>query len=255
MYIMGVGLVTIFLLLVLILLSCNISWEWVWQNLYNIETIFWFIANNQLKVYSCLAKTSKGGTLHSPSDVYVRSFLCSFSTVIKCVSHKSSEWSSLSLILKLNSLLQRSRIRHQSLQAITLEWFGDPCSAASSYLWPHGLGPIRLLCPWDFPGKKHWSGLPFPAPGDLLKPGIKQASLVSLYFPDQYLWRRKWQPIPAFLPGEISWTEEPGRLLSHVVAKSWAWLSDYTHIHTHNPYLFLFQWNRKIFYKRKEKKT
>ena len=24
--------------------------------------------------------------------------------------------------------------------------------------------------------------------------------------------RRKWQPIPIFLPGEISWTEEPGEL-------------------------------------------
>ena len=26
-------------------------------------------------------------------------------------------------------------------------------------------------------------------------------------------WRRKWQPTPAFLPGKIPWTEEPGRLL------------------------------------------
>ena len=26
------------------------------------------------------------------------------------------------------------------------------------------------------------------------------------------LWRRKWQPTPVFLPGEIPWTEEPGRL-------------------------------------------
>ena len=25
-------------------------------------------------------------------------------------------------------------------------------------------------------------------------------------------WRRKWQPIPVFLPGESSWTEKPGRL-------------------------------------------
>ena len=27
-------------------------------------------------------------------------------------------------------------------------------------------------------------------------------------------WRRKWQPTPVFLPGESSWTEEPGGLLS-----------------------------------------
>ena len=27
-------------------------------------------------------------------------------------------------------------------------------------------------------------------------------------------WRRKWQPIPVFLPGESPWTEEPGGLQS-----------------------------------------
>ena len=27
-------------------------------------------------------------------------------------------------------------------------------------------------------------------------------------------WRRVWQPIPGFLPGEFPWTEEPGRLQS-----------------------------------------
>ena len=35
-------------------------------------------------------------------------------------------------------------------------------------LRPHGLQPIRLLCPGDF-----WSGLPFPSPGDLPNPGIE----------------------------------------------------------------------------------
>ena len=27
-------------------------------------------------------------------------------------------------------------------------------------------------------------------------------------------WRRAWQPTPVILPGEPSWTEEPGRLQS-----------------------------------------
>ena len=27
-------------------------------------------------------------------------------------------------------------------------------------LWPHGLYPTRLICPWDFPGKN--TGVPFP---------------------------------------------------------------------------------------------
>ena len=28
---------------------------------------------------------------------------------------------------------------------------------------PHRLPPTRLLCPWDFPGKEYWSGLPLPS--------------------------------------------------------------------------------------------
>ena len=27
-------------------------------------------------------------------------------------------------------------------------------------------------------------------------------------------WRRSWHPTPVILPGELPWTEEPGRLLS-----------------------------------------
>ena len=27
-----------------------------------------------------------------------------------------------------------------------------------------------LLCPWDSPGKKYWSALPFSSPGDLPEP-------------------------------------------------------------------------------------
>ena len=37
----------------------------------------------------------------------------------------------------------------------------------------------RLICPWDFPGKNTWSGLPFPTSGHLLDPGLEPASLVS----------------------------------------------------------------------------
>ena len=79
-------------------------------------------------------------------------------------------------------------------------------------LWPHGLRSVKLLCPWDFPGKNtggnglvakwcpslatpwttvacqaplpigfsqqdYWSGLPFPSPGESSPPGIKSSSL------------------------------------------------------------------------------
>ena len=39
-------------------------------------------------------------------------------------------------------------------------------------------------------------------------------------------WRRKWQPTPVFLPGEIPWTEEPDRLQSLGVTKNPTRLSD-----------------------------
>ena len=53
------------------------------------------------------------------------------------------------------------------------------CSVVSDFLQPCGLSPTRFLCPWNFPGKKYWSGLPFPTPGDLPNPGIEPTSLVS----------------------------------------------------------------------------
>ena len=38
---------------------------------------------------------------------------------------------------------------------------------------PHGLKPARRLCPRDFSRQEHWSGLPFPSPGDFPDPGIE----------------------------------------------------------------------------------
>ena len=39
----------------------------------------------------------------------------------------------------------------------------------------------RLLCPWNSPGKNtEWSGLPFPSPGDLPKPGIEPGSQLQV---------------------------------------------------------------------------
>jgi len=36
--------------------------------------------------------------------------------------------------------------------------------------------PCAVTCPWDYPGKEYWSGLPCPPPGDLPDPGIKSMS-------------------------------------------------------------------------------
>ena len=49
-------------------------------------------------------------------------------------------------------------------------------SVVSDSLWPHGPQPTRLLCPWGFSRQEHWSGLPYPPPRDLPKPGIKPRS-------------------------------------------------------------------------------
>ena len=45
-------------------------------------------------------------------------------------------------------------------------------SVMSNSLWPHGLYPTRLICPWGFSRQEYWSGLPFPSPGDLSNPGV-----------------------------------------------------------------------------------
>ena len=37
-----------------------------------------------------------------------------------------------------------------------------------------------------FPRQEHWSGLPFPSPGDLPDPGIRPASLMSLALSGQF---------------------------------------------------------------------
>ena len=49
-------------------------------------------------------------------------------------------------------------------------------SVLSASLWPHGLQPARLLCPWGFSRQEHWSGLPCPPPEGLPKPGIEPRS-------------------------------------------------------------------------------
>ena len=49
------------------------------------------------------------------------------------------------------------------------------------------------------------------------KPPAKAGDIKDVGFipgPGRFPWRKKWQPTPAFLPGESPWTEEPGGLQS-----------------------------------------
>ena len=64
-------------------------------------------------------------------------------------------------------------------------------SVMSHSLWPQGLQPARLLCPWDFSWQEHWNGLPVPPPGDLPDPGI--------------------EPEPPALADKFFTTEPPGK--------------------------------------------
>ena len=67
-------------------------WEWVSQ-VCNLDTLFWFIVNKQLKKYAAPLLRLVGSTLCFPSDIYVRSFV-SFFTIIKLLSHEVlSVWS------------------------------------------------------------------------------------------------------------------------------------------------------------------
>ena len=42
------------------------------------------------------------------------------------------------------------------------------CFVVSDSLRPQG--PTRLLSPWDYSRQEHWSGLPFPSPGESPRP-------------------------------------------------------------------------------------
>ena len=45
------------------------------------------------------------------------------------------------------------------------------CSVVSDSLWPHGLWPVRLFCPWDFPGRSTGVDCHF-----LSNPGVEPGS-------------------------------------------------------------------------------
>ena len=53
------------------------------------------------------------------------------------------------------------------------------CSVVSNSLWPHGLLPTRLLCPWNFPGKNTGMGCHFLLQGIFLTQG---SNLCLLHF-------------------------------------------------------------------------
>ena len=74
-------------------------------------------------------------------------------------------------------------------------------------LWPHGLQPAMLLCPWGFSRQEYWSGLTCPFSGGLPNAGIELKSpalqvdslrskppgqLVLLCYLELPRWCKKW---------------------------------------------------------------
>ena len=55
----------------------------------------------------------------------------------------------------LNSVFCRAKVFN------SMKSEGVSCSVMSDSLWPHGLEPSRLFCPWDFPGEKTGVGFHF----------------------------------------------------------------------------------------------
>ena len=80
------------------------------------------------------------------------------------------------LLICIHPLLFMCQDQHEKDTNIVLN--SEVCTAQSclTLLGPHGLQPIRLLCLADFTGKLYSSGVPFPPPGDLPKPGIEPTS-------------------------------------------------------------------------------
>ena len=74
-------------------------------------------------------------------------------------------------------------------------------SVMSDSLWPHGLQPARLLCPWGFSRQEYWSGMPCPPPGDLPDPGIEPGSPAL-----------QADSLPAELPGMLSLFHNPAKV-------------------------------------------
>ena len=75
-------------------------------------------------------------------------------------------------------------------------------------LWPHGLQPTRLLCPWDSPGKNTAVGYHFLLQGIFLTQG-SNLCLLCLLFGREQLQRRQ-------SPLIESW-DHPGRALSQTL--------------------------------------
>ena len=141
--------------------------------------------NNQLKS-SSLAKTNKGGTLWPPSDVYVRSFLCPFFSLIKICYTKAFEWSSLVPGPKAKSSLEiRSNIFHHKLSlARTISNIPNSLMSQSLVIlgYGHCLPPITSpATPISISWSNNIKWLGILGPWALVHAGPSSGNIISLF--------------------------------------------------------------------------
>ena len=99
-------------------------------------------------------------------------FLCpSLSSLYQCELNPQFNSISCKLIQQTQYLLRLVICKPYS----AMQW----CLVVSGSLWPHGLYPARLFCPWNFPGKNTEMGCHFLIQGNFPIPGIKPESSIS----------------------------------------------------------------------------
>ena len=96
------------------------------------------------------------------------------------------------------------------------------CSVVSDSLWPHGLQPVSLLCPWSSPGKNTGVSCHFILPGVFLTQGSNpcllhwQTDSLPLSHqgsPKLYgLFLKSWKHSEANTVLSSYWSDIPGRL-------------------------------------------
>ena len=69
------------------------------------------------------------------------------------------------------------------------QWTKNVCHTfVSAPLWPHGLKPARLLCPWDSSRQEYWSGLPLLLIWKMAFPEVELGGLSGCGPPSQLGW-------------------------------------------------------------------
>ena len=124
------------------------------------------------------------------------------------------------MILKRNHWVER---KHRKFHHVNV-CDSESHSVVSDSLWPHGLQPTRLLCPWDSPGKNIGVGCHSLLQGIFLTQGLNLGlphcmadSLPSESPGKSYIniYKEKaMAPHSSTLAWKIPWTEEPGGLQS-----------------------------------------